>query len=117
MAEFLTGRKGGFPAFFEEILFQQAADRCARFGLQVALLRSLARGEPSKNFPGSKGAKTMKVKMNAKLAIRIAILTVAMVGAFIAATFQPVSAADGGPLLLCQPGQKNCKTTPMLPLS
>jgi hypothetical protein len=53
----------------------------------------------------------MTVKMDAKLAIRIAILTVAMVGTFIAASFQPISAADGGPLLLCPPRQPNCSTT------
>jgi hypothetical protein len=53
----------------------------------------------------------MSVKIDAKLAIRIAILTVAMVGTFIAASFQPVSAADGGPLLLCPPRQPNCSTT------
>jgi hypothetical protein len=58
----------------------------------------------------------MKVKTNAKLAIRIAILTVAMVGTFIAASFQPISAADGGPLLLCPPRQPNCSTT-LPPLS
>ena len=40
----------------------------------------------------------MKVKMNAKLVIRIAILTAVMVGTFIAASVQPISAADGGPL-------------------
>jgi hypothetical protein len=49
-------------------------------------------------------------KMNAKLAIRIAILTVGMVGTFFAASFQPISAADGGPLIgLCHPNDKNCK--------
>lgn len=53
----------------------------------------------------------MKVKTNAKLAIRIAILTVAMVGTFIAASFQPISAADGGPLILCPPKQKGCQST------
>jgi hypothetical protein len=53
----------------------------------------------------------MKVKMDAKLAIRIAILTVGMVGTFIAASFQPVSAADGGPIFLCAPGSTNCKST------
>jgi hypothetical protein len=53
----------------------------------------------------------MKVKTNAKLAIRIAILTVEMLGTFIAASFQPISAADGGPLLLCPPRQPNCSTT------
>jgi hypothetical protein len=52
----------------------------------------------------------MKV-IDAKLAIRIAILTVAMIGTFIAASFQPISAADGGPLLLCPPKQPNCSTT------
>jgi len=52
----------------------------------------------------------MKV-IDAKLAIRIAILTVAMVGTLIAASFQPISAADGGPLLLCPPRQPNCSTT------
>ncbi len=53
----------------------------------------------------------MKVKMNAKLAIRVAILTAVMVGTFIAASVQPVPAADGGPLLLCPPRQPNCSTT------
>lgn len=53
----------------------------------------------------------MKVKMNAKLAIRIAVLTVVMVGTFMAAAFQPIPSADGGPLILCPPGQKNCSTT------
>ena len=80
------------------------------FGTQVALLRSLAADEPSKNFPGPR-SKTMK--MNAKLAIRIMILTVVMVGAAVVASFEPVSAADGGPIFLCTPGQKNCKTTPL----
>jgi hypothetical protein len=58
----------------------------------------------------------MKVKMNTKMVIRLAALTVVMVGAFIAASFQPVSAADGGPLLLCPPKQTNCSTT-LPPLS
>jgi hypothetical protein len=53
----------------------------------------------------------MKVKINAKLAIRIAILTVGMVGTFIAASLQPISAADGGPLILCLPGDKKCTST------
>ena len=53
----------------------------------------------------------MKVEMDAKLAIRIAILTAGMVGTFIAASFQPVSAADGGPIFLCAPGSTNCKST------
>ncbi len=58
----------------------------------------------------------MKVKTNAKLAIRIAILAVGMVGTFMAATFQPVSAADGGPLILCPPRQQGCQST-LPPLS
>jgi hypothetical protein len=53
----------------------------------------------------------MKVKMNAKLAVRIAILIAVMVGTFVAASVQQVSAADGGPLFLCAPGQKNCTST------
>jgi hypothetical protein len=53
----------------------------------------------------------MKVKMNANLAIRIAILAVGLVGTFMAASFQPISAADGGPLFLCPPKQPNCSTT------
>lgn len=53
----------------------------------------------------------MKVKINAKLAIRIAILTVGMVGTFIAASFQPISISDGGPLILCPPNDKKCKST------
>ena len=56
------------------------------------------------------------VKMNAKLAIRIVILAVGMVGTFIAASVQPISAADGGPLILCPPRQPNCQTT-LPPLS
>ena len=52
------------------------------------------------------------VKMNAKLAIRIAILAAVMVGSFVAASVQPVPTADGGPLMLCPPGtQKTCQTT------
>lgn len=53
----------------------------------------------------------MKVKMNAKLAIRVAILTAVMVGTVIAASVQPIPAADGGPLYLCPPRQANCQTT------
>jgi hypothetical protein len=50
----------------------------------------------------------MQVKMNAKLAIRIAILMVGMVGTFV----QTVPVADGGPIFLCPPGtQKTCQTT------
>ena len=47
----------------------------------------------------------MKVKMNAKLAIRIAILTVGLVGTFIAASGLPVPVADGGPIPTCTPQQ------------
>ena len=54
--------------------------------------------------------------MKASLAIRIAILAAAMVGSFIAASFQPISAADGGPILLCPPRQQNCQST-LPPLS
>jgi hypothetical protein len=55
----------------------------------------------------------MQVKMNAKLAIRIAILMVGMVGAFVATSVQNVPVADGGPILLCPPGtpENVCKTT------
>jgi hypothetical protein len=50
-----------------------------------------------------------------KRAIRMAVLMVGLVGTFIAAAVQQVPAADGGPLLLCPPGQKNCNST-TLPL-
>jgi hypothetical protein len=53
----------------------------------------------------------MKVRMNTKLAIRLAILVVGMAATFVAASYQPVSAADGGPIFLCAPGQRNCKST------
>jgi len=53
----------------------------------------------------------MKVKMNAKLVARIAILTAVMIGTFVAASVQPVPSADGGPLILCPPRQANCSTT------
>ncbi|HEY1678576.1 MAG TPA: hypothetical protein VGG04_12750 [Candidatus Sulfotelmatobacter sp.] len=53
----------------------------------------------------------MKVNINAKLAIRVAILLVGMVGTFMAASLQPVSAADGGPLILCPPKQQGCQST------
>lgn len=51
------------------------------------------------------------MKMNAKLAIRIAILALGMVVTFVAASVQPVSANDGGPLILCPPKTANCSTT------
>jgi hypothetical protein len=53
----------------------------------------------------------MKVKMNASLAIRIAVLAVLMVGTFMAAAVQPVPAADGGPLILCPPKTPTCTPT------
>ena len=53
----------------------------------------------------------MKVKMNAKLATRIAILMAVMVGTFVAASVQTLPVADGGPLILCPPRQPNCSTT------
>ncbi|HYM78191.1 MAG TPA: hypothetical protein VE377_19610 [Candidatus Dormibacteraeota bacterium] len=53
----------------------------------------------------------MKVKMNAKLAAKIAVLTVVMIGTFLAASFQPVPSADGGPLILCPPKQANCQSS------
>jgi len=51
----------------------------------------------------------MKLKMNAKL-VRIVVLAVVMVGTFMAATVQTVPAADGGPIILCPPGDKHCST-------
>jgi hypothetical protein len=49
-----------------------------------------------------------------KRTIRIAVLMAGLVGTFIAAAVQQVPAADGGPLLLCPPGSRTCKTTPAL---
>lgn len=51
----------------------------------------------------------MKAKINAKLAIRMLILTVGLAGTFIAANTQPVSVADGGPIFVCPPGDKHCQ--------
>ncbi|HKH99593.1 MAG TPA: hypothetical protein VJ999_10830 [Candidatus Sulfotelmatobacter sp.] len=48
-----------------------------------------------------------------KRAIRISILMVGLVGTFVAAAVQQVPAADGGPILVCPPGDKHCK--PNLP--
>ncbi len=55
----------------------------------------------------------MQIKMNAKLAIRIAILMVGMVGTFVAASVQTIPVADGGPIWLCPPGTPTnvCQTT------
>lgn len=44
-----------------------------------------------------------------KRAIRIAILTIGLVGTFIAAAVQQVPAQDGGPLMLCPPNSQGCK--------
>jgi hypothetical protein len=52
----------------------------------------------------------MKAKMNAKLALRISILMVGLVGTFIAAAVQQVPAQDGGPLWLCPP-RTTCQPT------
>jgi hypothetical protein len=43
-----------------------------------------------------------------KRAIRISILMVGLVGTFVAAAVQQVPAEDGGPILVCPPGAKNC---------
>jgi hypothetical protein len=40
-----------------------------------------------------------EAKMNAKLAIRIAVLAVVMVGVYMAGRVEPVSSADGGYLI------------------
>ena len=55
----------------------------------------------------------MKVMMNAKLVAKIVILTAVMIGAFLAASVQPMPSADGGPLLLCKPGPV-CQNVPAL---
>jgi hypothetical protein len=51
-----------------------------------------------------------------KRAIRTSILIVAVVGTFLGAAVPPVPAADGGPILVCPPKDKNCKINlpPML---
>ncbi len=53
----------------------------------------------------------MTLKMNAKLVAKIAILTAVMIGAFLAASVQPVPTADGGPLILCPPRATHCQST------
>ena len=53
----------------------------------------------------------MKVRMNAKLAVKIVVMAVVMSGAFVAASVQPVPSADGGPLILCPPRQANCQSS------
>jgi len=44
-----------------------------------------------------------------KRAIRISILMIGVMGTFLGATVQQVPAADGGPILLCPPGDKHCQ--------
>ena len=86
------------------------ADEWAGFGRSGALQKSLATAEPSEQIPGPKRSTPMK-KLNAKLAIRIAILTVGMFGmfgTFAIGSVQPVPAADGGPIVVCPPRQVNC---------
>lgn len=51
------------------------------------------------------------MKVNAKLVAKIAILTAVMIGTFFAASVQAVPSADGGPLILCNPADKGCKST------
>lgn len=51
------------------------------------------------------------MKMNAKLVAKITILTVVMIGTFLAASVQPVPSADGGPLLLCPPKATTCQSS------
>jgi hypothetical protein len=53
----------------------------------------------------------MNVKMNARLVAKITILTAVMIGTFLAASVQPVPAADGGPLILCPPRSTTCQST------
>jgi hypothetical protein len=53
----------------------------------------------------------MKSKINAKLAVRIAILAVGMVGTFVAGSVQAIPVADGGPIILCPPKQPNCSNS------
>jgi hypothetical protein len=49
--------------------------------------------------------------MKVKLVAKIAILTAAMIGTFLAASVQTVPAADGGPLILCPPRSTSCQST------
>ena len=53
----------------------------------------------------------MKVKMNARLVAKIAILTALMIGTFVEASVQPVPSADGGPLILCPPKSTHCQSS------
>jgi len=49
------------------------------------------------------------VQINAKRAIRIAVLIAGLVGTFLAANVQTVPVADGGPIFLCPPGNTHCQ--------
>ena len=74
-------------------------------------VRALATVESEQEFPRSQRSTTMKVKMNAKLAVKIVIMAVVMIGTFVAASVQSVPSADGGPLILCPPRATNCQST------
>jgi hypothetical protein len=45
-----------------------------------------------------------------KYAIKIVILAAGLLGTFFASSIGPLPAADGGPILVCQPNGGNCKT-------
>lgn len=51
------------------------------------------------------------MKLNAKVVAKIAILTAVMIGTFVAASVQSVPSADGGPILVCYPGNTHCQST------
>jgi len=53
------------------------------------------------------------VQINAKRAIRIAILIAGLVGTFIAANVQTVPVADGGPIITCGQGGAKCGLPPV----
>jgi len=44
-----------------------------------------------------------------KQAVRTSILILALVGTYAAAAIPQVPAPDGGPILTCAPGQKQCQ--------
>jgi hypothetical protein len=89
------------PSGTEEIL---------RFGARLALAKSLATHDTSKQAKSQEPNRSKTMKINAKNAIRIMILAAGVVGMFVAGNIQPVSVADGGPILTCPPGQTTCKT-------
>ncbi len=43
-----------------------------------------------------------------KLAVRITVLILGLMGTYVAAAVQQVAAPDGGPILVCPPRQPNC---------